>query len=63
MACCFSLPILSRVAPAALYGVLPARSKRSPRAPLRQERDFRIAIHFFNTRAKIDAAIQAIVEH
>ena len=29
-------------------------------SPVRQERDFRLSIHFFNTRAEIDAAIAAI---
>ena len=30
-------------------------------SPVRQERDFRLSIHFFNTRDEIDAAIEAIV--
>ena len=29
-------------------------------SPVRQERDFRLSIHFFNTRDEIDAAIAAI---
>ncbi len=29
-------------------------------SPVRQEQDFRLSIHFFNTRAEIDAAIAAI---
>ena len=31
-------------------------------SPVRQPRDFRLSIHFFNTRDEIDAAIEAIGE-
>jgi selenocysteine lyase/cysteine desulfurase len=31
-------------------------------SPVREERDFRLSIHFFNTRDEIDAAIAAIAE-
>ena len=31
-------------------------------SPVRQERDFRLAVHFFNTREEIDRAIHAIAE-
>ena len=31
-------------------------------SPVRQPRDFRLSIHFFNTRDEIDAAVAAIAE-
>ena len=31
-------------------------------SPVRQPQDFRLSIHFFNTRAEIDAAVKAVVE-
>ena len=31
-------------------------------SPVREERDFRLSIHFFNTRDEIDTAVAAIAE-
>lgn len=43
----------------ALYRRL-AEERRILGSPVRQERDFRLSIHFFNTREEIDAALEAL---
>jgi len=37
-----------------------SNERRILTSPVREERDLRIAIHFFNTESEIDAALQAI---
>ena len=46
--------------PAALYRSL-GEDERILASPVRGERDFRLSIHFFNTREEIEAALEAIV--